>query len=362
MRPYPHDGETTPPSLAGIAEGMRYALGAATCSAPTSSTSPRCAGHPGRAVPRAGGGGLRAPRAARPALLGETVGALLATALSGWTARVHHHGRAIVVAAAAYGAVHRAGRTDADDLAGARFLMLSGAADMVSAVFRSTVWNQTIPEAMRGRLAGIEMLSYSVGPLGGQVRAGFIADAWTVRGGVVSGGRVRRGGRSPRGRCATSGPTTRAPTSTPSPSVRSGRRRASRPAEAGNSPRRRVPIAPALPRSGQWVADVPPGRQPSCTPARGSRGGRPRRSAPSTRSLAGLAALVGVALSVGLVLGPRGARRHPGARPRGRLRHPGRHLAGPSLDRAVAGAGTKSPRPGRRSRWTSRLSSQSPSA
>ena len=31
----------------------------------------------------------------------ETVGALLATATSGWTARVHHHGRAIVVAAAA---------------------------------------------------------------------------------------------------------------------------------------------------------------------------------------------------------------------------------------------------------------------
>ena len=59
---------------------------------------------------------------ARPELLGllytaETVGALLATALSGWTSRVHHHGRAIVVAAAAYGAVHRAGRPGADALA-----------------------------------------------------------------------------------------------------------------------------------------------------------------------------------------------------------------------------------------------------
>ena len=41
----------------------------------------------------------------RPELLGllysaETVGALVATALSGWTSRVHHHGRAIVIAAA----------------------------------------------------------------------------------------------------------------------------------------------------------------------------------------------------------------------------------------------------------------------
>jgi hypothetical protein len=59
---------------------------------------------------------------------------------------------------------------------------------MVSAVFRGTIWSQTIPDNLRGRLAGIEMLSYSVGPLGGQVRAGLVADRWTVRGSIVSGG------------------------------------------------------------------------------------------------------------------------------------------------------------------------------
>lgn len=58
------------------------------------------------------------------------------------------------------------------------FFMLSGAADMVSAVFRGAVWNTSILEGMRGRMAGIEMLSYSVGPLGGQVRAGLTADLW----------------------------------------------------------------------------------------------------------------------------------------------------------------------------------------
>ena len=61
----------------------------------------------------------------RPELLGllysaETVGALLATALSGWTSRVHHHGRAIVIAAAAYGGFIGAGRADAEPLAGRR--------------------------------------------------------------------------------------------------------------------------------------------------------------------------------------------------------------------------------------------------
>ena len=95
----------------------------------------------------------------RPELLGllysaETVGALVATALSGWVGRVHHHGRAIVIAASLYGAfIAMAGLMPSFWLA-CGFLALAGAADMVSAVFRATVWNQTIPDTMRGRLAG----------------------------------------------------------------------------------------------------------------------------------------------------------------------------------------------------------------
>ena len=73
-------------------------------------------------------------------------------------------------------------------LTAALFLAIAGAADMISGIFRSTVWNQTIPDHMRGRLAGIEMLSYSLGPLGGQVRAGLVADAWSVRASITSGG------------------------------------------------------------------------------------------------------------------------------------------------------------------------------
>ena len=189
MRPYPHREETTPPSLAGIGQGLRYAfsrrdlLGTYLVDIAAMLLALPVVLFPALAEEVFG----------RPELLGmlysaETVGALLATALSGWTSRVHHHGRAIVVAAAAYGAcVGFAGLMPSIWLV-AFFLMLSGAADMVSGVFRGTVWNQTIPEGMRGRLAGIEMLSYSLGPLGGQVRAGVTADLWTVRGAVASGG------------------------------------------------------------------------------------------------------------------------------------------------------------------------------
>jgi MFS family permease len=189
MASYPHREETTPPSLAGIGEGLSYAfkrrdlLGTYLVDIAAMLL----------AIPVVLFPALVEEVFERPELLGllysaETVGALLATALSGWTARVHHHGRAIVLAAATYGAfVALAGLMPSIWLVGV-FLAFAGAADMISGVFRGTVWSQTIPEAMRGRLAGIEMLSYSLGPLGGQVRAGVTADLWSVRGAISSGG------------------------------------------------------------------------------------------------------------------------------------------------------------------------------
>ncbi|HEY6738395.1 MAG TPA: MFS transporter [Actinopolymorphaceae bacterium] len=129
----------------------------------------------------------------QPAMLGllytaGTIGALIATATSGWTSRVHHHGRAVVLAAAAWGgAVAIAGLAPSAVLAVA-MLTIAGAADMISGLFRSVIWNQTIPDERRGRLAGIEMLSYSIGPLGGEARAGLVADATSVRTSIVSGG------------------------------------------------------------------------------------------------------------------------------------------------------------------------------
>jgi MFS family permease len=54
-------------------------------------------------------------------------------------------------------------------------LAFAGAADMVSGIFRMIIWSQTIPDHLRGRLAGIEMLSYTTGPLLGQLRSGLMA-------------------------------------------------------------------------------------------------------------------------------------------------------------------------------------------
>ena len=189
MRPYPHRETTTPPSLAGIAEGIAYAvrrrdlLGTYLVDIAAMFL----------AMPVVLFPALAEDVFRRPELLGllyaaETVGAMLATATSGWTNRVDRHGRVIVIAAAAYGGCIAVAGLMPELWLVAVFLALAGAADMISAVFRSTIWNQTIPESMRGRLAGIEMLSYSVGPLAGQVRSGMVADLWTVRGSIASGG------------------------------------------------------------------------------------------------------------------------------------------------------------------------------
>jgi MFS family permease len=189
MNSYPHREETTPPSLAGIGQGLAYALRRRDLLG-TYLVDIVCMmlAFPVVLFPALAEEVFDQPQVLGLLYSAETVGALLATALSGWTARVHHHGRAIVLAAAAYGGfVALAGLMPSIWLVGV-FLAFSGAADMISGVFRGTVWSQTIPEAMRGRLAGIEMLSYSVGPLTGQVRAGVTADLWSVRGAITSGG------------------------------------------------------------------------------------------------------------------------------------------------------------------------------
>jgi len=116
------------------------------------------------------------------------VGSLIVTLTSGWTSSVHRHGRAIVLAAAIWGlAIALVGLTDTLALV-LLFLALAGAADMVSGIFRMTMWNQTIPDDVRGRMAGIELLSYSIGPLLGQLRSSTAASLTSLRTSFVSGG------------------------------------------------------------------------------------------------------------------------------------------------------------------------------
>jgi MFS family permease len=116
------------------------------------------------------------------------LGSLVATATSGWTGRIHRHGLAVIWAAGAWGAAIVAFGFAPNLPLALAALAAAGAADMISGIFRSTIWNQTIPDHLRGRLAGIEQVSYSTGPLLGNLEAGVVASLASLRASVVSGG------------------------------------------------------------------------------------------------------------------------------------------------------------------------------
>lgn len=128
------------------------------------------------------------PRALGLLYAAPGAGALLASATSGWTRAVTRHGRAIVLAAAGWGAAMAAfGLVDSLPLALA-LLALAGACDDISGIFRFTLWNQAVPDHVRGRLAGIEMVSWGAGPGLGALESGTVASLTSVRTSIVSGG------------------------------------------------------------------------------------------------------------------------------------------------------------------------------
>ena len=188
VRNIPPSANAAPPSFASLVEGLRYAVNrkdllgtylvdlAAMFFAMPTALFPFWADQVG------------APWALGFFYAAGTIGATLITLTSGWIRNYPHHGRAIAIAALGWGvAITLAGVTNSLPVI-LLFLVFAGASDMVSALFRAAIWNQSIPDELRGRMAGIELLSYSVGPLGGQARAGGMAAATSLRTSVVGGG------------------------------------------------------------------------------------------------------------------------------------------------------------------------------
>ena len=181
-------GEARPGGLRSLASGLRYArgrpelIGSYLADLAAMTFSYPNALFPFLAV------SLHAPWAVGLMFAAPSAGALAVSAASGWTGRVRRHGRAIALAAAGWG-LAITGLGLAPDLGVALgCLAAAGAADMLSGIFRDTLWNQTIPDALRGRLAGVELLSYGVGPSAGQLRAGAVASVTTPRFSPWSGG------------------------------------------------------------------------------------------------------------------------------------------------------------------------------
>jgi MFS family permease len=102
-----------------------------------------------------------------------SVGAVGGGVFSGWLPRIRRQGRAVVVAIVVWG-LAIAGFGVAAGLAGGRggamlwialaLLAIGGAADMVSAAFRSTILQEVASDDLRGRLQGVFIVVVGGGP------------------------------------------------------------------------------------------------------------------------------------------------------------------------------------------------------
>ncbi len=116
------------------------------------------------------------------------VGGLLGALGGGWFGRIHRQGLAVVVAILGWGlSVVLFGATDVLWL-GLLALALAGAADMVSAVFRTAILQAAAPDEMRGRLGGVFIVVVAGGPRLGDARAGAGTSLVGLQGAVVAGG------------------------------------------------------------------------------------------------------------------------------------------------------------------------------
>ncbi|MGH9283244.1 MAG: MFS transporter, partial [Acidimicrobiales bacterium] len=145
------------------------------------------------------------PRALFPVLAAETfhvgpaglgllfaapaAGALAGAVLTGWVGRVQRQGRAVLWAVIVWGAaiVGFGASTGAFWLA-LGFLAIAGAADVVSAIFRSTILQGAVPDPLRGRLSAIHIVVVTGGPRLGDLEAGVVAELVSPVFSVISGG------------------------------------------------------------------------------------------------------------------------------------------------------------------------------
>lgn len=193
MPPLPPTGQAMGPRLDAIAAGFRYIwkqrlvqsiFAVDLCAmifAMPASLFPVLAID----VFRIGPGGVGVLAAARGA------GALLAAVFSGWIPSVARVGRSLILVVFVFAAATTLFGLSALSLPLALlFVGLTGATDMVSAVFRNAIVQFTVPDDLRGRVMATFMLSNNGGPRLGDIRAALMAEALGAQASVVVGGAI----------------------------------------------------------------------------------------------------------------------------------------------------------------------------
>jgi MFS family permease len=190
IAPQPPEGGGTRASLASIGEGLRYLKGRRLLvSTFVIDIDAMVFGMP-RALFPALGTGFFGGGAATVGLLyaAPGAGALIGALFTGWVGRVRYQGRAVILSVLVWGAAIAAFGLVPWLPLGLFLLAVAGAADVVSAVFRNTILQLSVPDGLRGRLSSVHIAVVTGGPQLGDAEAGAVAALTSPRFSVVSGG------------------------------------------------------------------------------------------------------------------------------------------------------------------------------
>jgi MFS family permease len=116
------------------------------------------------------------------------IGSLLAFTFSGWVSKVRRQGAAIALAVIVYGAAVFGFGFMRLLWLGVGLLAVSGAADMISSAYRSTILQAAAPDNLRGRMQGVFTVVVAGGPRMGDFVAGSTAALTTPTLALAAGG------------------------------------------------------------------------------------------------------------------------------------------------------------------------------
>jgi len=115
-------------------------------------------------------------------------GALIGALTTGWLARIHRQGWAVIVAVCVWGAAIVAFGLVTVLWIALALLAVAGWADVISAVLRSTILQSSVPEEFRSRISSVQIAVVEGGPRLGDMESGAVASLVSTEFAIVSGG------------------------------------------------------------------------------------------------------------------------------------------------------------------------------
>ncbi len=115
-------------------------------------------------------------------------GALVGALTTGWVSRIQRQGLAVIIAVIVWGVAITCFGLVPWLPAALALLAVAGCADVISAVFRGTIVQLTVPDGLRGRLSGLQIAVVTGGPRIGDLESGAVAAGFGDTVSIVSGG------------------------------------------------------------------------------------------------------------------------------------------------------------------------------